>query len=170
MNQYEVELSLAETESALVNAASSLVDHERRERYIGERIGYYRTLIRRRKDVIRNLEKTEYTSNVLREEEEECGYRDEEGWNKSLFDKNDRDLEGSSLSHNPRRTQQHDDEHLVVLRSRHMIDEANLKSVVELHKCIIAEIETLRRRVEDLTEKCDDIVKKMDECQRLLYN
>ena len=51
MNQYEVELSLAETESALVNAASSLVDHERRERYIGERIGYYRTLIRRRKEV-----------------------------------------------------------------------------------------------------------------------
>ena len=101
--QYEIiESSLSETESALVNAASSLVDHERRERYIGERIGYYRTLIRRRKDVIRNLEKSEYTSNVLREEEEECGYRDEEGWNKSLFDKNDRDLEGSSLIHHYR--------------------------------------------------------------------
>ena len=39
---------------------------------------------------------------AVREEEEECGYRDEEGWNKSLFDKNDRDLEGSSLIHHYR--------------------------------------------------------------------
>ena len=51
-----------------------------------------------------------------------------------------------------------------------MTDEANLQSVVELHKSIIAEIETLRRRVEDLTEKRDDIVKKMDECRDFIID
>ena len=150
MNQNEVEMSLAETESALVNAASSLVDHERRERFIGERIGYYRTLIRRRKDVIQILE-ADYSSN-----------RSE--------DDNDEDLECSTLSPtNPRKTRQHD-ERLVALRTKHMTDEASLQGVVELHKSIIAEIETLRRRVEDLTEKRDNIVKKMEKCRDLIVD
>jgi hypothetical protein len=151
MNQYEVELALAETESAFVNAASSLVDHERRERFIGERIAYYRTLLQRRKYVIQHNLETD-TSN-----------RSE--------DDNDEDLECSHLSPNSRR-KTHLDEHerLAALRTRHMTDEANLQSVVELHKSIIAEIETLRRRVEDLTEKRDDIVKQMDECRDFIID
>lgn len=138
MNQYyeEVELSLAETESALVNAASSLVDHERRERFIGERIGYYRTLIRRREDGIQNVK----TDSSNRSE-----------------DDNYEDLECSTLS--PTK-----------LRTKHMTDQANLQGVVELHKSIIAEIETLRRRVEDLTEKRDDIVKKIEECRDIIVD
>ena len=148
-NQYEIELSLAETESALVNTATSLVDHERRERFIGERIAYYRTLLQRRKDVIeQNLETTDSSN------------RSE--------DDNDEDLECSHLSPNSRKTQH--DEWLAALRTRHMTDEANLQSVVELHKSIIAEIETLRRRVEDLTEKRDDIVKQMDECRDFIID
>ena len=150
MNQHEVELSLAETESALINAASSLVDHERRERFIGERIAYYRTLLQRRTYLIQqNIEKTDDSSN-----------RSE--------DDNDEDLECSHLSPNSRKAQH--DERLAALRTKHMTDEANLQSVVELHKSVIAEIETLRRRVEDLTEKRDDIVKKIDECRDLIFD
>jgi hypothetical protein len=61
-------------------------------------------------------------------------------------------------------------ERLAALRTRHVTDKVNLLGVVELHKCIIAEIETLRRRVEDLTEKRNDILKKMEECRDFIID
>jgi flagellar hook-associated protein FlgK len=39
---------------------------------------------------------------------------------------------------------------------------------VELHKKIIAEMETMRRRMDDLVDKRDDIVEKLEECRDLL--
>jgi hypothetical protein len=57
---------------------------------------------------------------------------------------------------------------LEALRARHSADDKGLRCVVELHKKIIAEMETMRRRVDDLVDKRDDIVEKLEECRDLL--
>jgi hypothetical protein len=57
---------------------------------------------------------------------------------------------------------------LEALRARHSADGKSLRCVVELHKGIVAEMETLRRRMDDLVEKRDDIVEKLEECRDIM--
>ena len=53
-------------------------------------------------------------------------------------------------------------EQLYLMRMRYLTDKVHLQCVVELHKGIIAKMETLRRRLDDLTETCVDIAQKLE--------
>ena len=55
-----------------------------------------------------------------------------------------------------------------MLQTKLYADELSLQSVVELHKDIIAQMETLRRRIDDIEFKVDDIDTKRIECQEML--
>jgi len=57
---------------------------------------------------------------------------------------------------------------LNTLRTKHAADEKSLQSVVELHKEIISEIESLRRRIADLIEKRDSILQSREQCNDFL--
>jgi len=57
---------------------------------------------------------------------------------------------------------------LNTLKAKHAADEKSLQSVVELHKEIISEIESLRRRIAALIEKRDDILKNREQCNDFL--
>jgi hypothetical protein len=134
---------LEEAESTLAECASSLLGFERRERFLGERIARYRMLMGRRGDIIRELE-SEVSSTTFPPD----GGDDDDG----------DDLENSRFDDYARR------DRLGALRTRHSADEEGMRCVVELHKGIVAEMETLRRRMDDLVEKRDDIVKMVEEC------
>ena len=54
------------------------------------------------------------------------------------------------------------------LKIKHMQDQSNLQSVIEIHTDIIAQIETLKRRIEELEEKKQDIMTKREECYEFL--
>jgi len=54
-----------------------------------------------------------------------------------------------------------------VLQTKLDADELSLQSVIELHKDIIAQMETLRRRIDDIEFKVDDIDTKRIECQEM---
>jgi hypothetical protein len=57
---------------------------------------------------------------------------------------------------------------LNVLQTKLYADELSLQSVVELHKDIIAQMEALRRRIDNIEFKVDDIDTKRIECQEML--
>ncbi len=56
---------------------------------------------------------------------------------------------------------------LDVLQTKLEADELSLQSVIELHKDIIAQMETLRRRIDDIEFKVHDIDTKRIECQEM---
>ena len=95
MNREDVELTLAKLELALVETASSLIKYQQRERFLGERIGWYRTLLQRWEDIIRALE-----GSMPRKRRGE-----EEGEKRSLDNKNNNnigDFDNVELSGYPR--------------------------------------------------------------------
>jgi chromosome segregation ATPase len=57
---------------------------------------------------------------------------------------------------------------LNILQTKHAADEKSLQSVVELHKEIISEIESLRRRIATLKQKKDDILRSREQCNDFL--
>jgi len=57
---------------------------------------------------------------------------------------------------------------LNTLQAKHAADEKSLQSVVELHKEIISEIESLRRRIANLIEKRDSILQSREQCNDFL--
>ena len=57
---------------------------------------------------------------------------------------------------------------LNTLQAKHAADEKSLQSVIELHKEIISEIESLRRRIANLIEKRDQILKNREQCSDFL--
>ena len=57
---------------------------------------------------------------------------------------------------------------LDVLQTKLDADELSLQSVMELRKDIIAQMETLRRRIDDVEFKVDDIDTKRIECQEMI--
>ena len=57
---------------------------------------------------------------------------------------------------------------LNILQTKHAADEKNLQSVVELHKEIVSEIESLRRRIVVLIEKRDQILTSREQCNDFL--
>ena len=61
-------------------------------------------------------------------------------------------------------------ERLYLMRMRYLVDKVHLQCVVEFHKRIIAKMETLQRRVDDLTRTCVDIAQKLEECEDFLIN
>ena len=140
-----VSSSLAEAESTLDECASSLVRFDRRERSLGEGIARYRVLMGRREGIIRELELEGPAST-----------------NPPPHDDDDDDLENAKFDDDARR------DRLEALRARHSADGKSLRCVMELHKKIIADMETMRRRVDDLVDKRDDIVEKLEECRYLL--
>jgi hypothetical protein len=141
----EVSSSIAEAESTLAECASSLVAFDGRERFLGERIARYRMLMGRREGIIRELESEGPAST-----------------NRPPHDDDDDDLENAQFDDDARKCR------LEALRARHSADGKSLRCLVELHKDIIAEMETMRRRMDDLVEKRDDIVEKLEECRDYL--
>jgi chromosome segregation ATPase len=141
-----VSSSLAEAESTLAECASSLVRFDGRERSLGEKIARYRVLMGRREGIIRELELEGPASTNPPPHD----------------DDDDDDLENAKFDDDARR------DRLEALRARHSADDKGLRCVVELHKKIIAEMETMRRRMDDLVDKRDDIVEKLEECRDLL--
>ena len=76
-----------------------------------------------------------------------------------------------SLMHARKSGDDEENKHLVsldVLRKKIDADELCLQSVIELHKDIIAEIEILRRKIDDIEFKMNDIDTKKIECQEML--
>lgn len=140
-----VSSSLAEAESTLAECASSLVRFDGRERSLGEKIARYRVLMGRREGIIRELELEGAAST-------DPPPHDDDG----------DDPEDAKFDVDARR------DRLEALRARHSADDKGLRCVVELHKKIIAEMETMRRRMDDLVDKRDDIVEKLEECRDLL--
>jgi chromosome segregation ATPase len=59
-------------------------------------------------------------------------------------------------------------EQISSLQAKHQQDQSTLKSVEEIHKGIIVQMEVLRRRISDLEEKREDILIKREECQEFL--
>ena len=57
---------------------------------------------------------------------------------------------------------------LNTFQAKHAADEKSLQSVVELHKEIISEIESLRRRIIDLEQKRNQILKNREQCNDFL--
>ncbi len=57
---------------------------------------------------------------------------------------------------------------LEALRARHLADGKSRWCIMELHKGIIAEMEMLKRRMDDLVEKQNNIVEKLEECRDFL--
>lgn len=76
-----------------------------------------------------------------------------------------------SLMHARKSGDDEENKHLVsldVLRKKIDADELCLQSVIELHKDIIARIEILRRKIDDIEFKMNDIDTKKIECQEML--
>ena len=59
-------------------------------------------------------------------------------------------------------------EQISSLQAKHQQDQSTLKSVEEIHKGIIVQMEVLRRRISDLEFKREDILIKREECQEFL--
>jgi hypothetical protein len=92
--------------------------------------------------------------------------RGEEEGEKQSLDNNDNDIGDFydvELSGYPKLR-----ERLYLMRTRYLADEVHLQCVVKLHKGII--VETLRRRLDDLTETCVDIAQKLEECRDFLID
>ncbi|KAL3822128.1 hypothetical protein ACHAXA_011906 [Cyclostephanos tholiformis] len=149
----EVASSLEEAESTLSECKSSLVIFERRERFLGERIERYRALMGRREGVIRKLEMESLLPPPLP--------LNQASGNNDDYD----DLEGAKSENIGARIHRLD-----ALRARHEVDAANLRVVVELHRGIIAEVETLRRRMDALITRRDDVVMKLEENRDFLID
>lgn len=140
----ELETTLSELEGSLAGCRTTLEAFEKKERFVGVRIGRYRTLMEKREVHICDLMKRIQQSQLTIANKEE-GYDDLE--NKSLDSLRDE---------------------LASLQSKHTADQAALRSVEDLHKDILVQIEIFRRRIVDLEEKQQDILSKRDECRDFL--
>ena len=142
INHEEVESSLAELDITLTECISSLNEFDKKERFLGTRIDSYKKLMEQREELMNTLRQT--ISNHS---------------DKSSINELD---EMESIKTNNTR------ERLDTLQTKHVADEKSLQGVKELHKTILAEIETLRRRIVDLEEKKESILQKREECQDFL--
>ena len=126
-------------------SAHCCLSDSRREHFLGKRISWYRILMGWREGIIRELELEGAAST-------DPPPHDDDG----------DDPEDANFDVDARGVR------LEALRARHSADDKGLRCVVELHKKIIAEMETMRRRMDDLVDKRDDIVEKLEECRDLL--
>jgi hypothetical protein len=150
--------SLAESETTLAECTKSLASFEIRERHLGERIAHYRSLLARRENFIRELE--------LEEEEDRLSTTTDR---LPLPDENDDD---TAHHRRPCRPSSGDDDvenaklfDDVVMRRVHAADVKKLHDVVELHVYIIANVETLRRKMDDMSSKRDDVLEMLEGCR-----
>ena len=169
-NENEVESALADLDAAFAQCKASLETFDKKERFLGVRINRYRQLMERRARSICNLEdrlsccidQSIYSNSMgcLVEHEERMPlerenkkYESAMNFNGDLENKNDRN---------------HWRKQLQSLQIKHEQDRMSLKSVEEIHKEMIVQIETLRRRIDDLEEKREDILEKREECREFL--
>ena len=117
INYKDIELTLAKSELALVETASSLIKYQQREHFLGERIGRYRTLLQRREDIICALEDS---MPLKRHGEEEGERRSLDNNDNDIGDFNDVELSGYLRLR----------ERLYLMRMRYSADEVHLKCVV----------------------------------------
>eukprot|EP00584_Thalassiosira_punctigera_P027831 CAMPEP_0172577740 /NCGR_PEP_ID=MMETSP1067-20121228/138384_1 /TAXON_ID=265564 ORGANISM="Thalassiosira punctigera, Strain Tpunct2005C2" /NCGR_SAMPLE_ID=MMETSP1067 /ASSEMBLY_ACC=CAM_ASM_000444 /LENGTH=203 /DNA_ID=CAMNT_0013370431 /DNA_START=64 /DNA_END=675 /DNA_ORIENTATION=+ len=136
LDREEAESGLAGLEGVIDQCRSSLESFERKERFVGVRLGRYRALMARKDARVGEL--TERTRSSRRRSDEE-------------------DLEDNGTS-----------DRLDELRAAHDADRERLRSVEELHKNFIAEVEVLRRRIGELEEKRKDMMAKREECRDFL--
>ena len=142
INHEEVESSLAELDITLTECISSLNEFDKKERFLGTRIDSYKKLMEQREELMNTFRQT--ISN-----------------HSDKSSNNELDEMESIKAINTR-------ERLDTLQTKHVADEKSLQDVKELHKTILAEIETLRRRIVDLEEKKESILQKREECQDFL--
>ena len=146
INHEEVESSLAELDITLAECMSSLKEFDKKERFLGTRIDSYKMLMEQREELMNTLRQT--ISNNNHDTNKGGSELDE--------------MESINVNANDTR------ERLDTLQTKHAADEQSLQDVKELHKTIIAEIETLRRRIDDLEVKKESILQKREECQDFL--
>ena len=119
-----------------------LVRFDRRERFLGKRIAWYCIMMGRREEIIHKLELEDPPTTLLPNNND---------------DADDNDPENAKYDNKARR------DWLEALRARHLANRKRLQCVVELHKGIIAEMEMLRWRMDDLVEKQDGIMDMLEE-------
>mmetsp|Transcript_7134 Transcript_7134/g.15461 ORF Transcript_7134/g.15461 Transcript_7134/m.15461 type:complete len:220 (+) Transcript_7134:39-698(+) len=147
INHEEVESSLADLDIILSQCKTSLEAFEKKERFVSLRIDRYRMLMTRREE--RMLELTDKSARSHHDDEDDANH-----------DHVDDDLENRNV--------QNFREQLNSLQATHVVDQKRLQGVGDLHKGFIAQIEVLRRRVDDLEEKQEDIMVKRGECEDFL--
>lgn len=148
VNHEEVESSLAELEVTIAECTSSLEEFNTKERFIGTRIDSYRKLMKQREELMSTLMQQSTTTPA-------SNYNEEKN---ELLD----DVESKESLSSATKTQ------LDTLQTKHAADEKSLQEVIELHKYMISEIESLRRRIADLESKKESIEKQREECQDFL--
>lgn len=145
LDHEQVESSLADLETTLAESKTSLEKFEKKERFLGLRLGRYRELMDRREDHMNNLMERMQQTNSNGE---------------LLSDNDEDDVENTNLDHLR--------EQIETLEAKHAADQISLRSVEDCHKDIIVQIEELRRNIRDLEEKQESIGKQRDECRDFL--
>jgi hypothetical protein len=159
-----VKSTMAMAETTLCDCSSSLLEYERRERILGERIYEYRELMRRREGVIRRLGGELLAS---RSRPSSPGNPSSSGGEIDDDENVDDDPGGAKCDY---RDYDAKVRRLDVLRARHEVEVSNLRDVVRLHVDIVAEVETLRRGMETLVAKRDEVAMKLEESRELVID
>ncbi len=173
-----LETTLQELEQTLATCEVSLKEFESKERFLYVRIERYRELIRKRECLIRSNDAAGMQVGDERDEAMKGSGddADNDNVNASCEEEDEEEIAASSVESET--TQDNDlknDKHknltkdqLTQLQQKHHQDQINLQTVELIHAEIIVQIETIKRRIVELTEKQQDIVTKREECQEFL--
>ena len=161
----DLETALEELETVLSACELSLLQFEKKERFLYVRIGRYREMIEGQACYIEKLEQDEQEQQKQLDsdtKEEEAAAvsenKDEEE------DKHVVDMENDNNTINNKEREQKISE----VKKKHTQDEQKLQEVEKIHASIITQIELLKRRIGELEDKKQDIFLKREDCHQFL--
>ena len=153
---YELETTLEELEQTLDQCELSLHNFEKKERFLFVRIEKYRKMIREQECYIIETQEKERQ----RQEKNKTTVNDDDS------DKNEAADAQNYVENNDNKNPT--EEKLAQLNNKHKQDQTNIQDVETINADIIAQIETLKRRIIELADKKQDILKKREECHDFL--
>jgi len=176
INDQDVESSLVHLEHTLDQCHVSLVEFEKKERFVGLRLERYKGLMWRREERMKELmEKIQQQNNGGKQrssspssfsslhENDTRSFLNEDT---NIIDDDETDLENNTVQTQPSKKKLQ--QQLTTLQTKHAIDTQSLLGVEGLHKNLIVQIEVLRRRIRELETKQDDIARRKEECRDFL--
>jgi chromosome segregation ATPase len=154
-----LETTLQELEQTLDQCELSLNEFEKKERFLFVRIARYRKMIRDRECSI-----TEIQEKRQQQEKKKNASRNNDD-NDISSGESKSDPQQIDVENNDNNTTEDKISQLIL---KHQQDQSKLQDVETIHADIIAQIETLKRRILDLEDKKQDILKKREECREFL--
>mmetsp|Transcript_6969 Transcript_6969/g.15386 ORF Transcript_6969/g.15386 Transcript_6969/m.15386 type:complete len:238 (-) Transcript_6969:170-883(-) len=173
INDQDVESSLVHLEHTLDQCHVSLVEFEKKERFVGLRLERYKGLMWRREERMKELmEKIQQQNNGQQKQRSSSPSSFSslhENDTRSFLNEDDNIInDETDLENNALQTQTTLKQQLTTLQTKHAIDTQSLLGVEGLHKNLIVQIEVLRRRIRELETKQEDIARKKEECRDFL--